>query len=100
MRKIEKEMLSAVQRITLNPQALGFSKANTIVCNAGDRAKVFLHGNHIADVLNSGKLEVNLYTLRKWPSMTTRSRLRALGARLVSIKGDLHLDGKSIWEGA
>ena len=97
MRKIEQQMIQAIKTISSDPNAKGFSKDNTIVVNAGDRAKVFLHGNHIADVFNTGKLEVNLPVLRNWPSMTTRSRLRALGANLVSIKGVLHLNGKSIY---
>lgn len=64
----------------------------------GGRSEIFLHNNHIANYWhNSKELEVNLYTLKRWPSMTTRSRLRALGANLVSIKGTLHLNGKSIY---
>ena len=92
MRKIEKEMIEALKTNRY------WSKDNTMV--HGGSGDVYLHGNHIANVSKDGVLKVNLYTLRKWPSMTTRSRLRALGAHLVSIKGTLHLDGKSIWEGA
>ena len=92
MRKIEKEMIQALKGKRY------WKKDNTMVHSYG---AVYLHDNHIADVdPNTGELKVNLYTLRKWPSMTTRSRLRALGANLVSIKGTLHLDGKSIWSEA
>lgn len=97
MRKIEKLMIQAIEALTTNKTNKGWSKDNTIVVNAGDRAKVFLHGNHIADVFYKGGLEVNIPTLCRWPSMTTRSRLRALGANLVSIKGTLHLNGVSIY---
>ena len=93
MRKIEKEMIQAVN------DHKAWNNSNTTVTPIDDvNVAVFLHGNHIADV-NSGNgfVMVNMNTLRKWPSMTTRSRLRALGADLVSIKGVLHLNGKSIY---
>lgn len=89
MRKIEKLMIQALR------EHKAWAKDNTMVFSNGD---VFLHCNHIATVSpDTGELKVNLYTLRKWPSMTTRSRLRALGANLVSIKGILHLNGVSIY---
>lgn len=89
MRKIEQEMIQALREHRF------WSKGNTMV--HGIDGDVYLHGNHIAKLGKDGVLKVNLYTLREWPSMTTRSRLRALGANLVSIKGILHLDGKSIY---
>lgn len=97
MRKIEQQMNDAIR------SGKNWTLGNTSVkwvMNVGEqpRSEVFLHGNHIASVFHPTEgLSVNLYTLRRWPSMTTRSRLRALGANLVSIKGTLHLDGKSIW---
>ena len=104
MRKIEKEMLNAIRnrvrywgkdntRVEWNSIVKGSAPMRHVA-----KSDVFLHGNHIATVYqDTGEIEVNLYTLRKWPSMTTRSRLRALGANLVSIKGVLHLNGKSIY---
>lgn len=56
---------------------------------------VFLHGNHIATVAR-GKCVVNLETLRKWPSATTKSRLRALGANVTTKNGVTYLDGVAI----
>ena len=101
MRKIEKLMIQAIEA------RKDWQNSNTGVFYEtagnphGPRSEIYLHGNHIADYWhNSKELEVNLRTLRDWPSMTTRSRLRALGANLVSIKGTLHLDGKSIWSEA
>ena len=100
MRNIEKETNHAISALLNNRGVYRWQKANTsITSNYAGECEVFLHNNHIATVSKEG-LKVNLYTLRKWPSMTTRSRLRALGADLVSIKGTLHLDGRSIWEGA
>ena len=89
-------MVSAVNAITSNQSAKGWSNNNTIVTNAGDRAKVFLHGNHIADVLNTGTLEVNTDTLRRWSTPTTKSRLRALGANVSTRKGVTYLDNVAI----
>ena len=98
MRKIEQQMNDAVKGMRR------WVGSNTMVgCYRSNDGKtlcseIYLHGNHIAtfDHLTQN-LKVNLYTLRKWPSMTTRSRLRALGADLVRIKGVLHLNGKSIY---
>ena len=101
MRKIEQLMNSAVK------SKANWNNANTAVYYVsasesgnphGGRSEIFLHNNHIADYWHdSGELDVDLRTLQRWPSMTTRSRLRALGANLVSIKGTLHLNGKSIY---
>jgi len=96
MRKIEQQMNQAVNNIQHNQAAKGWSNNNTIVINAGDRAKVFLHGNHIADVLNTGVLEVNTDTLRLWSTPTTKSRLRALGAHVSTRKGVTYLDNVAI----
>lgn len=107
MRKIEQQMNDAIRnrarywgkdntRVEWNSIVEGSNGTKHIA-----KSDVFLHGNHIATVYqDTGEIKVNLYTLRKWPSMTTRSRLRALGADLVSIKGVLHLNGKSIYSEA
>lgn len=100
MRKIEQQMRQAVygrKNWTNANTAVFFVSASESGNPHGSRSEVFLHGNHIADYWHeSGNLDVDVRTLRDWPSMTTRSRLRALGANLVSIKGTLHLDGKAI----
>ena len=91
MRKIEQEMIHAIKmRKSLN-------KGNTSVSydDEGDdtKAKIFLHGNHIANYFYTKGLEVNLSTLARWPTPTTKSRLRALGAKVTTIKGKTFLDG-------
>ena len=96
MRKIEQQMMNAVNNIKHNQGAKGWSYSNMIVTNAGDRAKVFLHGNHIADVFNTGLLEVNADTLRRWSTPTTKSRLRALGANVATRKGVTYLNNIAI----
>ena len=100
MRKIEKEMLSAVHA------KRDFRKDNTSVFFIsssesgnpnGSRAEVYLHGNHIANFWHEcGTLEVNARTLARWQTPTTKSRLRALGANVTTRKGQTFLDGQLI----
>jgi hypothetical protein len=78
MRKIEQAMcLAAGQNRT-------WKSGNTAVVPIDDvNAAVYLHGNEIACVnSNTGFVMVNMATLAKWPTRTTKSRLRALGARV------------------
>jgi hypothetical protein len=94
MRKIEKQMCAAVNAnkawrnsntsVSLHCDPRGFLVPN-----------VFLHGNHIATVEN-GVLQVNKYTLSKWPTPTTKSRLRALGANVTTKRGLTFLDGVEV----
>jgi hypothetical protein len=105
MRKIEQQMIRA---LTL---PLNWSKDNTEVYYIsakesgnphGARAEIYLHNNHIATywyeykALGKQALEVNVETLKRYPTVTTKSRLRALGADLVSRKGKLFLNGKEV----
>lgn len=92
MRKIEQQMLNAVKN-----KAIRFISGNTWVSGHGGTSQVFLHNNHIATVHHdTGKVDVNRYTLRKWPTATTRSRLRALGAKIETRKGVLYVNGEVI----
>jgi hypothetical protein len=97
MRKIEQQMLKAIK------ECKPFRLDNTeVIIHASHPAssktiEVKLHGNSIAIISGADNyLTVNLDTLRRWPTMTTRSRLRALGANLVSKKGVLYLNGKEV----
>lgn len=92
MRKIEQQMVNAVRN-----RAVRFVNGNTWVSGDGDKSQVFLHNNHIATVHHdTGKLDVNRYTLRKWPTKTTISRLRALGAKIETRKGVIYLNGEAL----
>ena len=71
MRVIEVEMVQAIRA------QKNWSKDNTRVEVQGNEARVYLFGNHIADVVD-GVLAINEATLAKWPTRTTKSRLRAL----------------------
>lgn len=93
MRKIEQQMLNAVH------DGATWHNGNTSVSmhvyGEDTFPNVFLHGNHIATVAN-GKCVVNLETLRKWPTVTTKSRLRALGADLTTKNGAIYLNGVKV----
>jgi len=97
MRKIEREMRQAVA----NRQT--WRNGNTSVClhfygeEFGNEwhPNVFLHDNHIATIKN-GQCVVNVETLRRWPSVTTKSRLRALGANITTKNGITYLDGVAV----
>jgi hypothetical protein len=88
MRKIEKDMLRAIQNRT------NFYSSNTSVRrnNEFKRCEVFLFGNHIANVLDTGEVIPNLYTLSNWPTATTKSRLRALGLPIHQQRRTIFLD--------
>ena len=99
MRKIEKEMLRA---IACNE---AWSKDNTRVeptfADGLLACRVFLHGNHIADTLQvsaNGIVQVfpNRETLAQWPTVTTKSRLRALGVNLTQKAGVISIDGEAV----
>lgn len=90
MRKIEKEMLSAVN------SGINWRKDNTEVLHINGIAQVFLHGNHIASIY--GEPEVNIETLRAWPSRTTQSRLWALGVNVYQRKGVVYLNNQPVTE--
>jgi hypothetical protein len=101
MRKIEKQMLDAISskadKWVNNNTAVFYISANESGNPFGSRSEVFLHGNHIADYWHeSGSLEVNSRTLAKWPTPTTKSRLRALGANVATRKGVTYLDNVAI----
>ena len=99
MRKIETEMNAAVM--------LGrdWTQANTStkrIYGADAKVGVYLHDNHIATVWNAcdGRdrwtVEVNTRTLSEYPTRTTMSRLRALGADVCTRKGQVMLDGEAL----
>ena len=100
MRKIEQQMLNALQArkdFVLSNTAVFFIGAQESGNPHGARSEVFLHGNHIADYWHeSGELEVDTRTLARWSTVTTKSRLRALGANVTTKKGVTYLDGVAV----
>lgn len=90
MRVIEKKMIEAIN------EGKNFTLDNTHVKIDANTAHVFLHGNHIASVVNGGTPIVNLDTLRRYPTNTTKSRLRALGVDVYTKKGITFVNGEEI----
>lgn len=91
MRKIERDMLAAIAA------ERDWSSGNTsivrldMICSLSVR----LHGNEIARI-DGRTIQVNVDTLRRWPTPTTKSRLRALGADVTTRRGVTYLNGKAI----
>lgn len=95
MRKIEAQMLYAIR--TRQNWKSGNTKTVQFAGPMGPVSQVFLHGHHIADVCSeTGSVYVDLTTLSEWPTVTTKSRLRALGANLTQKRGVIYLDGKPV----
>lgn len=69
MRKIEKEMLAAVEQVK------NYANGNTTVRVAENEIRVYLHSNLIYKETHEGRF----FTLAGWNTPTTRSRLKALG---------------------
>ena len=90
MSRIEEEMVDAIKSHN------SFSKGHTTVHIDANTAHVFLHGNHIASVVNHGKVMVNLHTLKEYSTNTTKSRLRALGVDICTKQGVIFINGKEI----
>jgi hypothetical protein len=106
MRKIEKDMLSAIAnkinwsadntRVEYQP------KVSTTERACIEYAKIYLHDNHIATVSYghtvNGKVRVdyNPVTLREWPTRTTFSRLNALGIKAGMRKGIVYVNEKAL----
>ena len=91
MRKIESAMNNAIRN------RKSWASGNTSVVYDGfGIMKVYLHGNEIGMVDYNGVLTVNHRTLREYPTPTTKSRLRALGANVYTKAGVTFLDGVSV----
>ena len=93
MRLIEQQMLQAV-----NNQS-NWSKDNTMVTYQplDNVSYVYLHGHHIATYSHLGlELLPNLDTLVTWPTVTTKSRLRALGVNVYTRKGITYVNDKEV----
>jgi hypothetical protein len=92
MRKIEKQMNDAIYT------QKRWSLQNTIVSPIDDtNVAVYLHGHEIAIVNTyNGFTMTNIDTLRRYPTNTTKSRLRALGVNVATRKGITYLNDVAI----
>jgi|APGre2960657373_1045057.scaffolds.fasta_scaffold262389_2 hypothetical protein len=92
MRVIEEKMNAAIakkQNFTLDNTTVSYNESENV-------SSILLHGNNIADYWHGSGLRVNSQTLKRWPTNTTKSRLRALGANLFTKKGTIYLNGQAI----
>jgi hypothetical protein len=95
MRTIESKMCKAIDSNT------NWSLDNTNVVHTDAGANVYLHGNHIAHVPHGDapihkRVIVNLITLRRYPTNTTLSRLRAMGCNLTTRKRVVFFNGVEV----
>ena len=96
MRKIEQNMLKAINNGTdwvQDNTTVIFSDHNG---NPYLNATVYLHNNAIAELLPSGEIAVDTDTLKRYPTTTTKSRLRALGVNVYTRKGIVYVDDCAI----
>ena len=92
MRKIEQLMNDAIHN------HVRWSLDNTIVSPLDENTvAVYLHGHEIALInRRTGFVMTNVDTLRRYPTNTTKSRLRALGVSVTTKNYVTYLDGKAI----
>jgi hypothetical protein len=90
MRKIEQDTLRAIR------EKRNWASGNMKVQKMGNVMAVFLHGNHIADINEQGETTVNVGTLLRYPTVTTKSRLRALGVNVYTKNYDVYLYGEKL----
>lgn len=93
MNKIEQDMCEVVI------QKRDMSKGNTCVIYvpASHASGVFLHENHLGNFMHdTGEFVTNTDTLREFPTVTTISRLKALGVDIHRTKKMIWLDGECI----
>ncbi len=89
MRQIEKRMCAAVR------ERRNWKESNTEVRRVEGGTGVYLHGNNIATFYDNGE---RFFSLAGWNTVTTRSRLNALGARVGQRNWEPYYDGERIDE--
>jgi hypothetical protein len=90
MRRIESAMLEAIR------DKRNWRSGNSKVLRYTTFSSVFLFNKHIANVQDGVGVIVNVNTLRAWPTPTTMSRLRALGANVYQRNHVVYLDDVAI----
>lgn len=101
MRKIEREMLNAIDNKTNwstdNTRVEYQPEVSTTERACIEYAKIFLHDNHIATwCYGLKRMDYNPATLRAWPTRTTFSRLNALGIKAGMRKGIVYVNEKAL----
>lgn len=104
MKAIEREMLNAMSdgKKHWSKDNTSIERLNSIEGTQWYKYSVRLHGNHIATVIvpNPGQHRVLTYvdyeTLREYPTVTTKSRLRALGVNVYTKAYTTYVDDEPI----
>ena len=94
MRLIEQQMWAAI-----TTKANQWAKDNTDVMYIPqlDQTYIYLHGHQIALYDHKEARAIpNLDTLAEWPTVTTKSRLRALGVDVYTRKGVTYVNGVEV----
>ena len=94
MRLIEQQMNEAI-----TTKAVHWTKDNTDVMYLVNIAQsyIYVHGKPIALYdHNSARVVPDLDTLATWPTVTTKSRLRALGVDVATRKGVTYVNGVEV----
>lgn len=93
MRVIEKAMVDAINA------KKNMQRDNTRVVYYPDTntSGVFLYGHHIGTFMHiTGTFRPDIETLERWPTPTTKSRLRALGVKVYTKAGKTYLNDKEV----
>ena len=96
MRKIEKLMIQAIH--TKQSKSLGNTTV-TYECELNEpmQSKIYLYGHHIATYTHDNDtITANPMTLARYPTSTTKSRLRALGVNVYTKNFTTYLNDNAI----
>lgn len=102
MRKIEQQMLEAIQNQENwrcdNTAVTQYTNSTKGWTNYQHHAHVSLFGNTIAiiDYENDSSVHVNVVTWHDYPTRTTQSRLRALGMPAKTKAGKTFINGNDV----
>ena len=94
MRKIEQEMVAAIK--ARKNWDMDNTRVEFMHPGVGNLGRVLLHGHRIASIDSRGNLEPDRDTFRNWPTLTTASRLRALGVDASIRNGKACIDGQPV----
>jgi hypothetical protein len=89
MRKLEQKMVEALN----NSENFNGNNTTVIFDKSTNQSSIFLHGHLIAEYNHTRcAVYANGETLARYPTNTTKSRLRALGVNVYTKKGVTYLN--------
>ena len=101
MRKIERLMLATITKKKSksfdNTCVQYLCELDETMQSRIEHAKIFLHGHHIATYsYATDEMFHNPETLARYPTQTTKSRLRALGINVYTKNWVTYVDGRAV----